>query len=126
MRREHGYCGIEWNENASTSPDPFDLNTGTEANALVGGLRASASNVYISIPGSANQLYGGLHLSDDPTTIAANIDEVSSGVQAFGMPFQLTVNSYGVADAAVMGFNLIYNQLPCASITNMRVANYAG
>ena len=52
VRREYGYCGIQWSESAITSPDPFDLNTGTEANALVGGTRASASAVYLSIPGN--------------------------------------------------------------------------
>ena len=51
VRREYGYCGIEWSESAITSPDPFDLNAGTEANALVGGSTASASDVYLSIPG---------------------------------------------------------------------------
>ena len=52
VRREYGYCGIEWSESAITSPDPFDLDTGTEANALVGGSTASASDVYLSIPGN--------------------------------------------------------------------------
>ena len=52
VRREYGYCGIEWSESAITSPDPFDLNSGTEANALVGGSTASASDVYLSIPGN--------------------------------------------------------------------------
>ena len=52
VRRDYGYCGIEWSESAITSPDPFDLNSGTEANALVGGSTASASAVYLSIPGN--------------------------------------------------------------------------
>ena len=52
VRREYGYCGIEWSESAITSPDPFDLNTGAAAIALVGGAVASASNVYLSIPGN--------------------------------------------------------------------------
>ena len=52
VRRDYGYCGIEWSESAITSPDPFDLNAGTEANALVGGSTASASDVYLSIPGN--------------------------------------------------------------------------
>jgi len=126
VRREYGYCGIEWSESAITSPDPFDLNTGAVADALVGGVDASASAVYLSIPGSANSLYGGLAFSDDNSAIAANIDETSSSVQAYGMPFTLGVNSYGVADAAVMGFNLVYNQIPCGGSTHMRITNVAG
>ena len=78
------------------------------------------------ISGSANSLYGGLAFSDDSTTIAVNIDESSSSVQAYGMPFTLGVNTYGVADAAVMGFNLVYNQLPCGGSTHMRISNVAG
>merc|ERR550532_1574804 len=126
VRRDYGYCGIEWSESAITSPDPFDLNTGAVADALVLGLTASASAVYLSIPGSANSLYGGLAFNDDAATIAAIVDETSSSVQAYGMPFTLGVNSYGVADAAVMGFNLVYNQLPCGGSTHMRISAAAG
>merc|ERR1711993_113977 len=126
VRRDYGYCGIEWSESAITSPDPFDLNAGTEANALVGGSTASASDVYLSIPGSANSLYGGLTFSEDATTIADNIDESSSGVRAYGMPFTLGVNTYDVADAQVMGFNLVWNELPCGGDTHMRISNVAG
>ena len=64
--------------------------------------------------------------SDDATAIAVNIDETSSSVQAYGMPFTLGVNSYGVADDAVMGFNLVYNQLPCGGSTHMRISAAAG
>jgi len=126
VRRDYGYCGIEWSESAITSPDPFDLNAGTEANALVGGSTASASDVYLSIPGSANSLYGGLTFSEDATTIADNIDESSSGVRAYGMPFTLGVNTYDVANAEVMGFNLVWNQLPCGGDGHMRISNVAG
>ena len=76
--------------------------------------------------GSANSLYGGLTFSEDATTIADNIDESSSGVRAYGMPFTLGVNTYDVADAQVMGFNLVWNELPCGGDTHMRISNVAG
>lgn len=65
-------------------------------------------------------------MSDDAATIADNIDEESSTVEAYGMPFTLAVNGYGVADAQVMGFNLVYNQLPCGGSGNMRRNTLAG
>ena len=78
------------------------------------------------ILGSANSLYGGLTFSEDATTIADNIDESSSGVRAYGMPFTLGVNTYDVANAEVMGFNLVWNQLPCGGDGHMRISNVAG
>jgi len=124
VRREHGYCGIQWAESATTSPDPFDLNDGSTADALVGGTTASASDSYLSIPGSVNGLYGGLAFSDDAQAIAANIDETSSSIQAFGMPFSITVNSYGTISTTIsgaLGFNLVYNQIPCGGSNNFKM-----
>ena len=42
------------------------------------------------------------------------------------MPFTLGVNTYDVADAQVMGFNLVWNQLPCGGDGHMRISNVAG
>ena len=126
VRREHGYCGIQWSESATTSPDPFDLNDGSTADALVGGTTASASDTYLAIPGSVNGLYGGLAFSDDAQSIAANIDETSSSIQAFGMPFSITVNSYGTISTAIsgaLGFNLVYNQVPCGGSNNFKMVS---
>ena len=117
-------CGIQWSESATTSPDPFDLNDGATADALVGGTTASASDTYLSIPGSVNGLYGGLAFSDDAQAIAANIDETSSSIQAFGMPFSITVNAYGTIATAIsgaLGFNLVYNQIPCGGSNNFKM-----
>ena len=51
VRREYGFCGIEWAESAISSPDAFDLDAGAAADALVAGAVATASDVYITIPG---------------------------------------------------------------------------
>ena len=32
---------------------------------------------------------------------------------AYGMPFTLALNTYGVDAATTPGFNLVYNQIPC-------------
>ena len=113
VRQEAGYCGIEWNEAATTSPDPFDLSTGTNGLAL--GATATASEAYLGIPGSVNQNYGGAHLTEDSeSAITAQQDTTSGAVQANGQPFQIVVNTYGAA-AGVLGFNLVYNQVPCSA-----------
>ena len=129
IRREYGMCGIQWSESATTSPDPFDLNAGADAIALVGGSTASASNAYLSIPGSVNGLYGGLAFSDDAHATAANIDTTSSSIQAFGMPFSITVNAYAATItttiSGAMGFNLVYNQIPCGGSNNFKTKSVA-
>ena len=33
IRTEKGYCGIQWKESSTTSPDPFDVGTGTSIDA---------------------------------------------------------------------------------------------
>ena len=78
------------------------------------GTTATGSEAYLGIPGSVNQNYGGTHLSEDSNTIAANQDTTSGSIQANGMPFQVVVNTYGAA-AGVLGFNLVYNHVPCSS-----------
>jgi len=123
VRREYGFCGIEWAESAISSPDAFDLDAGAAADALVAGAVATASDVYITIPGSLNGVYGGLAFSDGTSATAANIDESSSSVQAFGMPFTLGVNTYDVANAEVMGFNLIYNQIACGAVPHLLISS---
>jgi len=115
VRREAGFCGIEWSESATTSPDPFDLTAILTVSAALGAT-ATASEAYIHIPGSINGEYGGLALSDEVQAIAANQDITSSTVRASGQRFLIEVNTYGTA-AGTLGFNLVYNQVPCNSVT---------
>ena len=113
VRQEAGYCGIEWTEAATTSPDPFDLGTSIVGLAL--GPTATASEAYLGIPGSVNQNYGGTHLTEDTeSAIAGQQDSTSGAIQANSMPFQIVVNTYGAA-AGTLGFNLVYNQIPCSA-----------
>ena len=123
VRQEDGYCGIEWKQ-ADTTTDSFELDDATTQNALVGGANASAGDAYISIPGAMHDLYSGNSLADEipvaedtstnPDTPATQ--ETTGGtIQAWGMPFTLSVNTYNVDDDDVPGFNLVYNQLPCGN-----------
>ena len=79
------------------------------------GATATASEAYIHIPGSINGNYGGLALSDEVQAIAANQDITSSTVRASGQRFLIEVNTYATA-AGTLGFNLVYNQVPCNAV----------
>ena len=57
IRTEKGYCGIQWKESSTTSPDPFGLDsiTGAAANGAGPGSTAAPAAVacdtaYINIP----------------------------------------------------------------------------
>ena len=43
IRTEAGYCAIQWKESSTTSPDPFDVGTGTS-------IDATACDEFIFIP----------------------------------------------------------------------------
>ena len=78
-----------------------------------GGAIAEGAAAYINIPGSQSTVYAGGTLSEDFTGTAALRDHTSGTVRATGQVFHVTVNTYDAA-AAVLGFSLVYTQLPCA------------
>ena len=113
VRRESGYCGIEWAPSGDeSSADSFDLNVDNapSLSKLTGTTAGTDYSVaYITLPGSYVGIYGGGALSDDIVIV----DTISSTVQAYGQPFMITVNTHGVAAANTRGYSLVYNQLPC-------------
>ena len=116
VRREHGYCGIEWALEASTSPDSFYLdNTITTSYTGPAAADATSSDAYLTIPGAYAGIYGGGIFSDE----IGIADTTSGTVQAYGVPFQINVNQYGVDNSADIGFNLVYSQIPCGSNVNV-------
>jgi len=123
VRREAGYCGIQWSQTTFTSgdgsiavvtPDPFALDT-----ILTTGLALDVvdADSHITIPGSGNTAYGGSHLIDEAHTIAAERDAHSAAVYSTGLPFTLTFQATtGVAVDGLpdtTGFSLQYDQIPC-------------
>ena len=107
-------CSIEWCQAATTSPDPFDLDASLTTGVALGST-ATASDVYLVIPGSASTTYGGLVLTEDSTTTNANKDIVGGCVRATGQNLHLTVNSYN-SQSGVDGFHLVWNQVPCSNV----------
>ena len=79
------------------------------------------------IPGSQWTSYGGAALVDDavaastpggsPAIAKATRDETPSAVRASGQLFQISVNTYDSA-ATILGFDLLYNQVPCGGTGN--------
>ena len=117
VRREHGYCGVEWALEASTSPDSYVLDNTISGTSYTGPAAADAtsSDAYLTIPGAYAGIYGGGIFSDE----IGIADTTSGTVQAYGVPFRINVNQYGVDDDDDIGFNLVYNQIPCGSNVNV-------
>ena len=115
IRRENGYCGAEWTLEASTSPDSFALSSDIVTSVTATGVDGTSSGAYLTIPGGYSGIYGGSIFSDDVT-----IAESTSGtVQTYGVPLRVNVNTYMVDNAADIGFNLVFNQIPCGVQTNV-------
>jgi len=130
VRREAGYCGIEW---AVSTATPVGLQLDGAGEALVPiattaapganlgpGLAGAASvrsgtlaGAVLIIPGSENQLYSGNVLTENNAAAAPAQDRIPGAtIRATGKPFRIEVNSSGVV-AGVLGYNLVYNQAPC-------------
>ena len=110
IRQESGYCAIQWNPSVSTSPDSFELGTGTKG--VAGSVNASPAMAHLIIHGSMHIAYGGSNLSEDSTAIAASQDSTDAAVLAVGMPFMLHF-SVPTGVAASTGFSLVWRQVPC-------------
>jgi len=114
VRREAGYCGIQWSQTSFTSasttvtPDPFELDD-TGATALANDIDAAITDAHIIIPGSANTAYTGGALSDD----SMNDDTSSGAIYSTGVPFTLTYAATGNVGSGDTGYSLQYQQTPC-------------
>ena len=78
---------------------------------------ATAGDAYITIPGTYSGIYGGGTFSDVVGPAAAT---TSSTVQSYGVPYRINVNTKGVDAATTLGFDLIFNQLPCGSLSTFQ------
>jgi len=125
IRTESGYCGIQWKQSSTTSPDPFGIHSTLAPPPALAGSGNSATTLcthgFISIPDlsmdgvraipvplgkGAFQSYmcGAIFGVEGMTTSAALISKKQ--------PFVLGVYSSTTADPGT-GFNLDYTQIPC-------------
>jgi len=117
IRTEKGYCGIQWKESSTTSPDPFDVGTGTS-------IDATSCADFIFIPNLSPN--GIAEIAVPVGSLAFQSEQCGSnfGIEGMGtiataltsrqQPFVLGVYTGTTTfTAPTTGFNLDYTQMPC-------------
>merc|ERR1712113_1286908 len=115
IRTEKGYCGIQWKESSTTSPDPFDVGTGTS-------IDATACTDFIFIPNLSPN--GIAEIAVPVGSLAFQSEQCGSnfGIEGMGtiataltsrqQPFVLGVYTGTTTfTAPTTGFNLDYTQM---------------
>jgi len=134
IRQEKGYCRIQWDQNAATSPDPFQLDTQSPTASpfaaggipLAGGTALPCLLAYVSIPDGSpngvdplNHVASGLAFQNlwcGASLAYTGPGTAVSSIVSARLPFTLGVFSRTTAQGAGpanSGFNLDYTQLPC-------------
>lgn len=112
FRQEEGYCHMEVRESGTTTPDPFKLGTGTNAQKTDG----ACENHGIMIKSEVNLLPNGNQNTD---YFCGNFLNVQGGNSVAGVartivtPFTVGVYAAASDQGSGTGFNLIYSQVPC-------------
>merc|ERR1719278_1566463 len=120
IRRELGYCGIQYQAYAATSQDSYILDAGIAITAVNGQAQvaASAAQAYLLIPGGpgATDLFSGGHLCDAQKLTCGSSTSATIGggaVYRSGHTFVLTHGVTKTVTSGSLGFKLSYKQLPC-------------
>merc|ERR1719445_93242 len=120
IRTEAGYCAIQWKESSTTSPDPFDVGTGTSIDAT------ACPGALIFIPNLSPNGLSEIPIPVSPA-LAFQSEQCGSnfGIEGMGtiasalvtrqQPFILGVytDTTSTFTSPTTGFNLDYTQLPC-------------
>jgi len=120
IRTEAGYCAIQWKESSTTSPDPFDVGTGTSIDAT------ACPGALIFIPNLSPNGLSKIPIPVSPA-LAFQSEQCGSnfGIEGMGtiasalvtrqQPFILGVytDTTSTFTSPTTGFNLDYTQLPC-------------
>merc|ERR1711971_563156 len=119
IRREAGYCGIQYQAYSATSPDSFALDDVT-ITAVNGVAQAaiSSNHGYLLIPGGpgASDVHsGGVFCDAIALACGGTAIGVSGAIFREGHTFVLTHGVTSTNLAASYGFKLSYNQLPCGA-----------
>merc|ERR1712038_699610 len=127
IRREQGYCGIQYSQAVpTTSPDSFDTEPGTVSE---NGVVAATVLGYITLPGCVSNVGGCQYLgslfTDGYTAIAANTNDIPGAVIVSNHIFKIEHTQLNLAQTSMEGFSLVYNQIPCTgSITSYISSGY--
>merc|ERR1711971_448202 len=118
IRRELGYCGIQYNAYSATNPDSFILDdvTITAVNG-VAQVMTSSAQAYLLIPGGpgATDLHSGGILCDAMALTCGSTSATTIGgaIYRTGHTFVLTHGVTSTVTSGSLGFKLSYKQLPC-------------
>lgn len=130
IRREAGYCAIEYYKAPTTSTISTFL-THTSPTAAEKGNLAATLEGYVHISGMATKHHWSTATSMNPNTYAGSAvagsvfgytdgAAISSVVTSYGPRFILShVVESASASTTATGFNLQWNQLPCSSVPHM-------
>merc|ERR1711997_863432 len=116
IRRELGYCGIQYQAYAATSPDSYILDAGITITSVNGVAAGTANDGYLLIPGGpgAADVYSGGILCDAVGILCGGTAiGVSGAIYREGHTFVLTHGVTADNVAGALGFKLAYAQLPC-------------
>merc|ERR1712038_1458431 len=124
IRTEKGYCGIQWKQSSTTSPDPFGiLGTVSPAVGAEGSSTTLCTSGFVHIPGlSMDGITGipvplatALAFQSNMCGLAFGIEGQTTGAALITrvQPFILGVYSDTTTAQPDTGFNLDYTQLPC-------------
>jgi hypothetical protein len=123
IRTEKGYCGIQWKESSTTSPDPFQMTKSPISNAASGIPTACAAS-FIYIPNLSPDGINPLPVPDSKQEYYSHLCGGALGIDAKAVPMALITRQQpfilGVftdtttaLTAPTTGFNLDYTQVGC-------------
>lgn len=123
IRTEKGYCGIQWKESSTTSPDPFQMTKSPISNAASGIPTACAAS-FIYIPNLSPDGINPLPVPDSKQEYYSHLCGGALGIDAKAVtmalitrqqPFILGVftDTTTALTAPTTGFNLDYTQVGC-------------
>merc|ERR1711915_130153 len=122
IRTEKGYCGIQWKQSSTTSPDPFGiLGTTTTAAGAGGSSTTLCTSGFAFIPDlsmdGVNSI-GGLGTKAWQSEMCGTIFGIDAQTTSAALitrkqPFIVGVYSDTTTAQPGTGFNLDYTQLPC-------------
>jgi len=117
IRRELGYCGIQYSAYSATSPDAFILDdiTITANNGLAIQTTAHGYLLIAGGPGSTDMFSGGIFCDSAGVTCGGTAIGVSGVIYREGHTFVLNHGVTADNAAGSLGFKLSYIQLPCSA-----------
>ena len=112
-----GYCAIDWSVSGTSSPDPFQIDDIAGNNGMIS--EANCDLAFVEIPGSvlsdADNTRGSNVYCGDHLNTLSNSMLTSSVIRSYSPSFLIRFFSNNGNQNNLNGYNLDYNQVPCAA-----------